>query len=495
MRRAGLGKGWVLIGVAVLLGIGCGPRAVTLRATESPAQVSVAERWVDAHAGASAETNGGSETFRSLAEALKDGRAGIIHVRAGLYEGPFVIPPGVTLRGHGAVVLHAPSEAPEVVLLSTGSSLEDVHVQGARDGIRVMAGLEREARLLRVKLSGQREAGIAVQRGQLVAADLEVEGTISGGAGVRVLSGARAELIRTTFRGGLDSGLRLEPGATARVVDGRSDGPAHGIRSNGAELEVEGFHAHGGRAAGIGLGGGKARLRDVRFTGHEYGLLAGGGAEVSVDGLVSIRADRAGVGIAASEAVLRDVLVLEAGAHGAINAVGSTLDLQRFLVSGARGYGLNLHGGKAQVSHGIVRGISDDGGGGGDAVHVRVGEARLSHLDLSELGGVGVLAAQGATVDVREVSVRRARWAGLLAETTAKLTAHSVSVTDSQGVALAIPGDADVTIDTLYSAKNAQGPLWIECTSGASLRVGRLLVAKGEASPNLSQPCIGRLTP
>ncbi len=453
----------------------------------------IVHRWV-----------GAGEQFASLLEALgapiPDGAEVIVNVRAGTYEGPFLVPPRVTLKGHGAAVLHAPNEAPEVVRLQEGSALEDLRVQGGTIGVRVQGA---RAAIRRVMLNGQHETGILLEEDALgfEGIDLEIDGTNSGigATGVRLKAGAGAELVRPHFRGAFDAGLRLEPGARGRIAEGRSEGPAHGIRSNGAELEVNGFIALGGRAAGIALGGGRARLRRVQVTGHEYALLAGGGAEVTVDGMASVGAALAGVGIAASSATLSDVLVLESGPHGAVNAVGSQLALSRFLLQGGRGYGLNLHGGASEISHGSIRGISDDGGGGGDGVHVRVGEARIAHVHLSDLAGVGVLAAQGATVEVRDVTVLRATWAGLLAETEARLDVRSVIVQRSSGAAVAVPGEAEVSVDALVAKQNAQGTFWIQCGEGAQLRLGRVRArvhAKDEAQQSpLELPCVQPLGP
>jgi hypothetical protein len=471
---------------------GCaGPRPVPLEPAPQAPPARVAERWVDAHARHPEGDGTFDRPLRTLGLALAalPPEGGRIHVRTGLYRGPFLLPEGVWVRGHGEVVLHAEGDAEAVVTLAGAGGLQALHVQGGLRGVRIQAG---PVRLEGVKLSGQRTEGVEVRDGGVLEATaVDVEGTVSGTLGVRVGPGGRAVLHQALFRGGLSEGLRVEAGGFARLVDARSEGPAQALRSIGGSLEVEGLRAAGGRMAAVGVGGGTARLSQVVVVGHEYALLVGAEAKVSVRGLTSLRAERAGVGVAASTVEMEEVLVLGAGSHGGINAVGATLTLRRFLVSGAGAYGISLHGGEADVSHGAIVAVTDDGGGG-DGVHARIGKARLSHLHLSRLEGVGVQAAQGAVLTLRDLSVDRAAWAGVLAETGGSIDAVSVSVRRSGGSAVAVPGEGRIFVDALVAEQNAAGTVWVECGQGAEVWLGRV---RAPDLPAIQSPCVGRGRP
>ena len=241
----------------------------------------------------------------------------------------------------------------------------------------------------------------------------------------------------------------------------------------------------------MGAGRGRLKLSRISVVGHEYALLAGSESEVQVRGLTSLNADRAGIGLAASKADLEDVLILGAGAHGGLNAVGSKVRLRRFVISRTRAYGLSLHGGEADVAHGLVRDVKDDGGGG-DGVHARIGKVRLAHLHLSKLEGVGVLAAQGAEVTAQDLTIDTVGWAGLLAERGGRLRAVSVSIRGSQRVAAAVPDEGFLALDVLHAQDNAEGTLWADCAQGAQVTLSRLRAPDWE---RLGGGCVERRNP
>ncbi len=490
LRRSGR-SGWALgIGLLWTLSTAAAP----------PDAVPTREVWVDAHARASATGVSGDEPegsparpLRTLQAALERAGAGPlqIHLRTGLYEGPFHLREGTSLEGHGEVVLHAPGVTDAVVTTEGAVTLSRLRIQGGRTGLAVTGGSLRAQTL---QFSGHAEDGVSVAKGASLEADgLEVEGTISGTVGVRITGGAKGTLRNALFRAGLGEGLRVEEGGAAVVTNARSEGPAQAVRCIGCTLEVAGLVASGGRMAAVGAGRGSLKLSAITVFGHEYALLVGGDSEVRVRGLTSINADLAGVGLAGSTADLEDVVVVGAGAHGAINAVGTKLRLRRFFISRVRAYGLSLHGGDADVAHGVVRGVGDDGGGG-DGVHARLGKVRLAHLHLSKLEGVGILAAQSAEVRALDVTVDDVGWAGLLAERGGRLQATSVSIRGSKRVAAAVPDEAWMSLDVVHAKDNALGILWAECAQGAELTVGRLY-AQDDAGARTPSPCILRREP
>ena len=96
----------------------------------------------------------------------------------------------------------------------------------------------------------------------------------------------------------------------------------------------------GGRGPALYVAGVTLQLRDVRVSGHEYGLLSGGDARVDAKGLRSTGAERAGVALVRTQAVLEQVHVESAGQLAGIQLVSSEVRIRGLEVVGGRSSGL-----------------------------------------------------------------------------------------------------------------------------------------------------------
>lgn len=398
-----------------------------------------------------------------------------IHLASGLYAGPIVLPPHVTLEGGHATVLHADAGQP-VVLMGPDAALIGLTVQGGTDGIESAAG----ARLTRVRLSGFRRTAIAHRTGRLIADHIEVTGTVSDTIGVDLGPGAQLDLEDATFRGGLRDAIRLGTEAKASLSNVHVLGAVTAVRSEGARLELRRLNASGGRGPAVWLMGGEATLHDVRVEGHEFGVLAGSGVRVTASALTFIRPQRAGLGLAEVIADVRDVLVVEGGSYGGIQIVGGEVTLRSFVIAGAQEWGLALLGTQADVSDGVILRVVAPKDIGGDGVVIRRSRVRLSSVSVRGTAGGGILVANGARVALRDLLLEQNKWGGIIVESLAHVEGASIFVRRSEGAALAVPDEAVLKVDLLLSADNASGIVWAECAQGAQVHLSRIKSASGD---------------
>ena len=150
------------------------------------------EVWVDAFSAAGGDGSS-AHPLKAIPSPLPDGVT--VHLRSGLYSGPFVLGPGTRLEGTGEVVLTG--EAGQTVVSATSATLEGLSVQGGAIGLEAGAGVV----LTRVHFSGQR-AQAAVVHGTLKLSDAVFEASVEGIDGVLVEPGAALEASTVKFSGG-----------------------------------------------------------------------------------------------------------------------------------------------------------------------------------------------------------------------------------------------------------------------------------------------------
>lgn len=471
----------LLAAPVVLLGACAHPPVTAVRGAppEAPAAALRLELRVDP-----AAAPGAKDTFRALEDALAQlsGRAARIHLAAGRYKGPFTVPDGVHLVGEGATVLYV-DEGPVVLSCAGAVRLERLTVQGGATGVEVRGSAELEA----VTLSGQRQTGVHVLTGGVIARRLEVMGTVGDTLGLKVDSGARLQLSDSSFHGPLREAVALAAGSTARIDGLSSEGPFTALKSLDAHVTVRHATASGGRGPAFFFTGGEASLEDVSVFGHEYALLTGTKNTLTARDFTSMRADRAGIGLVATHAQLSNVLVVDSGNYGGIQSINSDLALEQFIVSGCKGYGVMVNSGTADLQDGAISRISDASGSDGDALHLRRSRVRATSLTIRGADGSGVFAAESAEVALRDLLIEETGWGGLVGETGARIEAASVWVRDTKGAAVAVPGDATVRADLLVSVNNAQGDVWAECAQGARVFLSRF---RSEAPEGVSSPCV-----
>lgn len=456
-------------------------RAAAVPAFVVDAGIPVTEVWVDAHAA----VNGDGTTarpFRRLQDALTEPAPGRrIHLAPGLYPGPFVAPDGTELVGGSAAVLTA--EGAVTVLEASGTvTLRRLLVQGGRVGLRI-AG---ELRLDDVRLSGQRAAAISVAPGSGLEADRSViQASVSGGIGLALEPGSRARLTGCTFNGPWRRGIEATAPERLSISQSGFPGPVVALHLRGGLAELSDVTASEGRGPGLYVVGGTLLLRRVQVTGHEYGLLTGTGAIVEAEDFTSTRAERAGLGLVNAKARLTRTVVTWAGDFGGLQGVNADLTMAGLRIEDVTGHGVSVRGGSLHLDDGVVRRTHDTDGAGGDGVQLRSVRASLSGLRVEQTAGACLVAAEGAEVTVSRATLQRCHTAGLVVDSSARLTAESVAVQGSDGPGALASGDGQLVLRG-FSATSVDGSVWADCATGARVTVE----GAGGFLPSL--PCIGR---
>ena len=458
------------------------PSSPPFRAAEPAA--APAEVWVD---GARPESGDGSRKrpFRTLGEALAPRAAPTVHIAQGLYAGPFTVPEGVRLVGVGpATVLFVEGGEP-VVRAGAGAVLERLVVQGGGWGIEAALGL----RLEEVGFSGQREGAVRVTGGKLVARGVRFEASVSETVGLALEGPATAEVKDSTFTGPWRRGVRVKGGAEAELETVAFRGAVLGLDQEGGRVRLRRVTVEGGRGPGLLVRDGTLQIEESAVTGHEYGL-ASNGAKLEVRGFTSVRAERAGMGLARSTGRLENLEVRESGSFGALQFIDSDLEVRGFRVEGVDAYGLTATKGRLRAREGTITRLRSSEGFTGDGLHLRGVNADIEAVQVSDVAGAGVLAAQGGEVVLRNVTLSRCKQAGLLVENLGKVQAHGLEVRGPGGPALAVLRDGDATVDQLTASELTEGLLWAECEGVARVRLGRV---KSENRQGLTAPCVEQL--
>ncbi len=420
------------------------------------------ERWVDAYA--PAEGDGG---VMAALKVLPPRLSGVVHVRSGLYRGPFELDDGAVLIGHGEVVLFLEGEG-TVATAGGRARLEQVSFQGGSIGLAV-AG---RAQVEKAHFSGQRTAALTVVDGGLSGAGLEVDSRSPGNVGIDAID-AQVLLDRVTFRGTMAHGVRSNR-SVLTVSQLRSEGPANALQVVRGSLEATGLRIAGGAGPAISLGETTASLRDVETTGHEYGLLAAGGA-VTVARFLSRGAVVAGLGFFRGTVSLSDVRVHRAGSGGGLQLLDATSTIHSASVDDAHGTGVLVRQGKATITRleaHLIRGDPTSSGTllAGDAVQVRDATVELGRLEASEVDGAALSATNFSKATATEIVIDGAATAGIVAERRSRVVATTVRAKAVRGAVLAAFEEGQLEVKRL-EASDAETPAWADCLEGALIRI------------------------
>jgi hypothetical protein len=156
-------------------------------------------------------------------------------------------------------------------------------------------------------------------------------------------------------------------------------------------------------------------------------------------------------------------------------------------VDAADAYGVLATRGKLRVRNGTITRLSSKEGYSGDGLHLRDVEADIEGVQVREVAGSGVLAAQGARVTLRDVTLVQCKMAGLAVESLARVRAVGVEVRDTGGAALAVLRDGDLWADALTASGLAEGLVWAECEGATRVHLERLHT---EDRRGLSAACV-----
>ncbi|WP_052518018.1 hypothetical protein [Archangium violaceum] len=448
------------------------------------------EVWVD---GVWREAGDGSRArpFTSLHEVLARGLGGgtpvRVHLAPGRYAGPFVLPAGVELMGAGeGSVLHGAGTEPVIRALE-GVRSKDLVIEGGTWGLEAAGAVRLEA----VRFRGQGQGGVRMESGQLTVegGGLEAEGT--GAVGVLLGAGARAEVREATFTGSFRRGMEAR-NAEAELESVRFRGPQTALYQEAGRVRLRHVSVEGGREVGLFVQRGTLRLEDVTVTGHEYGLQSMK-ATLEGRGFTSVRALRAGVALVGSQVELEDTVVLGSGPFGGVSLVASETVLRGLRVDGAEEYGVMATRGRLRLERAVLTRLTTRDGESGDGLHLRDTQVEVEGLVVRQASGVGVLAAQGAQVVLREASLESCQEAGVWAETLGQVTAVGLEVRGSRGPALVAMVDGVLRVDALTARDNAAGLVMADCEGSTGVTLGRVTGQGRETGPRLA--CVASVSP
>jgi hypothetical protein len=349
-----------------------------------------------------------------------------------------------------------------------GALLEHVAIQGGRVGLCA----DGQVQLRDVSFSGQREAAVRVASGGLDAERLRVEATVS-------------EL----------RGIRLEPGTSLRLREGRFEGPfRRAIESDaakvnlqavafqdavtalqvlGGEAEVTSLWSGGGRGPAVHLGrGAVVALRDIEIEGHEYGVLAGEQVRLDASDVRSQGAERAGVAVERAVVRLADVSIQDAGNLGGLQLTEADATVSGLRVRGARFAGVQVVGGTARLERVDVEKVRREAEGDGDGVLLHRADVRLDWLRVEGVGASGLRVGSGTRAWVGTLEAVDVPQAVLAADAGAEVRVGVLSGTKVGGALVAALERAVVEVDTLRGPEQTP-PTWAECAAGASVRISR----------------------
>lgn len=450
---------------ALVAGLGCtliaGCPAAAIQVIGEPTAAAI-ELWVDASA-----VEGGDGTlgrpFRSLAQALRPDAT--VHLRSGLYEGPWVLPPGIRLVGRGQVVLFAQGQT--TVVTATAATLEGLAVQGGFTGVSATGPLV----LRRVHLSGHRRVAV-VASGQLTFEDSVLDGTVTETIGVQLVKGSTATLTRLRFTGAFRRAIDAE-GARLEGVELTSEGPAQALHLERTTATVRTLTVAGGSGPGIFASQGHLTLTDASVNGHEYGLQARQ-AKLTITRFSSKRVQLAGIAAVQCTGSLNDVATEQTGTYGALQLLDSQLEVRGVRVKQGRAMGIFVRHGKVQLQDLTIEQIRADADGtGGDGLHFRDAEVVAKNVIIRDAEGVGVFASAAAQVALEKLSCERCRVGVVVAELAAEVSVRGLVSRGGEGPAIVVLDRASATVEDADVAV-VQAPIWAECDLGARVTVKRM---------------------
>jgi hypothetical protein len=297
--------------------------------------------------------------------------------------------------------------------------------------------------------------------------------------------GRKAELRQVRLQGPFQRAVEATRPSTLRLSGVQVQDAVTGLWMSGGAAVVESLEVRGGRGPGLYVAGGTLELRDVRVSGHEYGLLTGDAARIDGRGVRSTGAERAGLAVVRSKATLEDVHVESAGPMGGAAHLFGGPD-PRARVQGGLSSGLVARDAQLTLEGGVITGPRSADPAEGDAVQIRGGRATLGGLRVQDCSGVGVLAAEAAMVTLTRSIVSGAGVAGVSVETEARLTASEVSIERTRGPAVLVTDHGTAQLRATTARSNRDGALWAECSQGVEVEIDGWT---GDVTP-MPAPCV-----
>ncbi len=424
------------------------------------------ELWVDAF---SPPGGDGSSTrpLKAIPQPVPRGAA--LHLRAGLYPGPFVLGEGTRLDAVGVVVLTG--EAQETVVTAIGARLTGISVQGGAIGVEAGAGVV----ITGAHFSGQRKQAVVVH-GQLTMSETELESSVEGIDGVVVDRGASLDLMKIRFVGGFKRAVTTEGGALRlRQISG--EGAKTLVHAIEGKSQLEGVRSVLGSGTALFFSGGTVSLDGAELIGHEYSVQLFRGADAKLSSVKARDAGQACVTAIESTLTLSNSALTRCGPGGSVSLQNSRTVLVNVAIESAQEVGVFMKTGTLQLSGLTVRKVAAAADASfGDALHIR-DEAVLTATGpttVVDVDGSGLFASSFAQVRLPSFSVERARSSALFVERGADVTIETLLVRGGSGPAVVVPDRANVHLESLSVAGGNEMPVYAECKDGARVSLGRL---------------------
>lgn len=424
------------------------------------------EVWVDAFSPAGGDGSS-ARPLKVVPQPVPGGTT--VHLRTGLYAGPFVLGEGARFEGHGEVVLTG--EAGQTVVTAVHAQLEGVSVQGGAIGLEAGAGVV----VRRAHFSGQRTKGVVVH-GALAMSEASLEASVEGIEGVRVDRGASLELSDTRFTGGFRRAVMSE-GGTLVLRQVTSEGPKTLLHAVDATSRLTQLSSKLGSGPALYFAGGSVRLQGAKLSGHEYSVMLFRGADAELSEVQAQGGFYACISAIESKLTLSRSTLSECGPGGAVSLENSRTSLAQVEISSGKELGLFVKLGTLSLTGLTVSRISADlDGNQGDALHVR-GEAKVTAVGpttVADVGGSALFASTYSEVDLPTLSVERAQNSALFVERFATVRIGALLVRGGRGAAVVVPDQATVNLQSLSVAGGNELPIYAECRAGARVSVGKL---------------------
>ena len=407
----------------------------------------------------------------------------------GLHPAPASVPEGVTLEGEGLVVLVVPPGGAGIAL--EGGRLERLTVQGGAWGV-VAKG---KSALSHVGFSGQTQGGVRVagKGATLVVRQAKFEAVGASATAIDVADGAQLHVDHASFRGSFRRAIEVRS-ATASLTHLASLGARELIHAIDSTVSVDTVSASSGSGPALFAAGSSLRGQNVTVEGHSYGVMVAKGSTLDLKRVNVRRTLDAGLACLNSKATLHGIDVTSPGVIAGLQMLECDVDMSDVVVRKAQSSAVVLRLGKARVAGLKVFGVAADDAAtrfesGGDGLHIRGGSAEVIDLEVEGAAGSGAFVSASATVELGALVCRRCAHGGLFAEKLSRVVAQRIEVEGS--IALVSAFDkAKVTL-VQVPPPSLGGPVWIDCTTGASLE------ASWSGAPpwnGFDSPCVQQTT-
>jgi hypothetical protein len=423
------------------------------------------ELWVDG----AASPGGDGSLERPLKTVPRLDGGAHLHLRSGLYPGPFQFPHGTVVTGHGVAVLTG--EGAQAVVRSRNGTLrlERVLVQGGTTGVEAIGG---GLQLHEVKFSGHSKAAVDGVGAFIIGTKLEVTSSIPGTTGFRQQDG-RLQLRELRLSGPMRHGVHAR-GAMVQLDDARVEGPATGVLVVNGALEGSALRLGGGQSAAIHVLDAGVTLKDVEVTGHEYALLGSG--TLTVEGFAARGPQQGGVSLLGATSTLRQVRVERAGPMGGVQLLGGSHTLEDIEVKDSNAWGVLVRKGEAAIGQLRLSGLRGEAAPGGrvlgDGLVVRDARVGVEALAAEDLEGSALFVSNHGEVRANRIEARRCAGGAAFVERSSTVTVEQLVSRGAAGPSVAVLEAARLTVRD-FSATGGDVSVWADCDEGVRVDVAR----------------------